>query len=128
MTARQLERGVIALVAAHSLCLGFVMLLFPNWALAQAGMPAEARSFFPSQSGLFLIILGGAYLMAVWRRPFAWLLVASKASAVLFLLTHYLLDGATVLIPAALFDGCMGIAVATVVIRSARAEIVPPRA
>jgi hypothetical protein len=85
-----------------------------------AGWEYDGPTFFPAQSGVFLLILGGSYLAAIWHRPFAWLLVASKAAAVVFLLAEYALgNGPTMLLlPAAALDGLMGLAVAAAVIHN----------
>ena len=79
--------------------------------------------FFPSQAGLFLLILGMAYATAVWRPRMAWVVVASKATAVVFLLTESLTSdypppGDLRLL--GLADGLMGAAVAVMVVWNAR--------
>ncbi len=112
MNARRLQKLIIAAVALHSLILGTAVLARPAWTLQLAGWQYEGPSFFPAQSGLFLLILGGAYPAAIWRPAFAWFLVASKAAAVVFLLAEYAFGGGpAMLLPAALFDGLMGLAV-----------------
>jgi hypothetical protein len=116
VNARRLERLVIAAVALHSLVLGTALLARPARTLQLVGWQYEGPSFFPAQSGLFLLILGGAYLAAIWHRQFAWFLVGSKAAAFVFLLAEYATgNGPVMLLPAALLDGLMGLAVAAVV-------------
>lgn len=124
MSGRLLERLIIAAVALHSFVLGGAMLLFPVSTLSFFGWSYSGTPFFPSQCGIFLVILGGGYVAAIWRRPFAWFLVGSKAVAVVFLLTHAAVgDPATtpLLLRTALLDGLMGIAVAAIVLRNIRA-------
>jgi hypothetical protein len=106
-------RVIILAVALHSFVLGMLMLLAPRWTLRLAGWPYDGPLFFPAQSGIFLLILGSAYFAAAWFRPFAWLLVGSKAAAVVFLVTCSFLDAAPPQILAcAAADGLMGAAVA----------------
>jgi hypothetical protein len=117
----RLDRLLIAAVGLHSLVLGTALLVHPAWILGMAGWQYDGPLFFPAQSGIFLLILGGAYLAGIRHRPFAWLLVASKAAAVTFLLVEYALgNGPVLLLPAAVFDGLMGLAVAVAVIRCDR--------
>ncbi|MBI5155392.1 hypothetical protein HZA57_09160, partial [Candidatus Poribacteria bacterium] len=61
MKVEHLLRLTVALVAAHSIVLGTAMLLFPRWVLALSGWRYDGPVFFPSQSGIFLLILAGAY-------------------------------------------------------------------
>lgn len=123
MTLERLRKIVIAAVAAHSLVLGAVMLIAPAWMLKMTGWQYEGPSFFPAQSGLFLMILGGGYAAALWSQPFAWFLVASKAAAIVFLVAEYVCgNGPLTLLPVAAFDGLMGLAVALVVVGSVRAQ------
>ena len=116
MTARRLEKLIICAVALHSLVLGAAMLTYPCWVLRMVGWDYEGPPFFPAQSGLFLLILGGAYVAGIWQRCFAGLLVTSKAAAVVFLVAQYAFgNGPLILILAACLDGLMGAAVAAVV-------------
>jgi hypothetical protein len=111
------EQAVIAAVAVHSFVLGFVLLYCPRWLLVNLGWNYEGPWFFPHQAGIFLILLSWAYLAGIWRTEFAWFLVASKATAVVFLLAECAAGGAPpVLLLAALFDGLMGAAVAAAII------------
>ncbi len=123
MNRRWVEVFVISAVALHSFALGFAMLVRPAWTLALLGWDYEGPLFFPAQSGIFLLILGGAYLTAIWRRPFAWFLVASKAAAVAFLVSEWGLGGGpSMVLVAAFFDGLMGTGVAVAVLLASRAE------
>lgn len=89
------------------------MLLWPAWALDVCGWNHEGPTFFPEQSGVFLLIFGGIWLVALWRRPVTWLLAASKAVAVVFLVAEYSLGHAPqAAILAAVLDGLMGTAAA----------------
>ncbi len=118
MNHRRISQIIIGGVALHSLVLGTLMLLIPVEFLNWLGWPYRGPVFFPSQSGIYLLILGGAYLAGVRYRPFAWFLVATKAAAVIFLLSHALVETGPrpFLLQVALLDGLMGLAVVLVLV------------
>jgi len=123
LTPRKLLNLVILAVAAHSVTLGVCLLSFPNWTLRLVGWGYTGPVFWPSQSGLFLIILGVAYGAAVRFPPLVWLLVGSKASAFVFLMAHALwLDAPRLSVLLAVEDGLMGLVVAVLWWLTARAE------
>ena len=105
---------MVAATALQSLILGASMTFWPAPTLAIFGWEYDGPGFFfPSQLGIFLFLLGTAYLIGVWRRPFAWFLVWTKVVAVAFLLTEYF----TFTMPpsillAAMGDGAAGAGVA----------------
>lgn len=104
------------------------MLVMPLWALDLVGWGYEGPRFFPAQAGVFLLLLGCGYFIGIWLRPFAWFLVGSKATAVVFLLSESLYNDipARLLLSAALLDGLMGAGVAGVLWLSLRAESPSP--
>jgi len=114
LLSRSLWLRVVTLaVAAHSVTLGVCLLSFPGWTLRLVGWDYSGPIFWPSQAGLFLIILGVAYSAASQSRAMAWLLVGSKGSACVFLMAHALwLDAPRLAILLACVDGSMGLAVA----------------
>ena len=117
---------VILAVAAHSVALGLSLLCFPMWALKLVGWDYSGEVFWPSQAGLFLIILGSAYAAALRWRPLTWLLIGSKACAIVFLTAHVLWLGAPRL--AGLLgvgDGLMGLVTAALLVSVERAERTP---
>ena len=121
MNALRVRQVIAGAVALHSLLLGSLMLVCPGRVLALTGWKCEGSLFFPSQSGLFLLILGCGYAAGIRHRPFAWFIVASKSAAVAFLVVQYFLGNAPVLLlPVAALDGVMGAAVAVAVRREAR--------
>jgi len=100
-------------IAAHSLAIGFALLAFPTWMLKAVGWEYTGEIFWPSQAGLFLIILGAAYAAAVKYRPLIWVLIGSKGSAIVFLLAHVVwLDAPKLVLPLGAIDGMMGLATA----------------
>jgi hypothetical protein len=132
-----LKRLSILVVGVHSIVLGVAMLFAPIrfLSLARWPYPPAHDPFFASQSGIFLIILGVAYLAALRHGVLVWLIVGSKLAAVLFLFGHGLFGGApfqVMLLGAA--DACLGLLVVAGVMaeQSARAhasaqEEAPPR-
>ena len=97
-------------IAAHSVALGVAMLSFPMWTLKVVGWEYSGEIFWPSQSGLFLIILGIAYAFALRHRRMVWLIIGSKASAIVFLLAHVIwLDAPRMVIILGVLDGAMGL-------------------
>jgi hypothetical protein len=81
-------RWLILLVGAHSCLLGVLMLGAPRAVLGILGFPASLPLFFPSQSGLFLLILGVCYLHAAAQPSYVFVILLSKALAVAFLVVH----------------------------------------
>ena len=117
MSITLLRKFIVGAVAAHSLVLGAAMLLFPLWTLRLSGWHYEGDTFFPSQSGLFLFLLGSLYLVAVRHAPLAWFLVATKATAVVFLITQsVLIELPPLILLAAVLDGLMGAGVAAALV------------
>jgi hypothetical protein len=122
-----LKRLSIIIVGMHSLVLGVGMLFAPIRFLSLAGWPHPPADdpLFASQSGIFLIILGVAYLAALRHDVFIWLIVGSKLAAVLFLFGHGLFAGAPfqVMLLGGV-DACMGLLVVSGVMveQSARAR------
>lgn len=64
------------------------MLAVPRFVLATFGFPDSGDVFFPSQSGIFLLILGFCYLYAAAEPSYVWTIVLSKTMAVIFLFAH----------------------------------------
>ena len=112
---------MILLVGIHSCVLGLAMLLAPRLILATFGFAPSASIFFPSQSGIFLLILGVCYLRALVVPSFVWTILVSKALAVLFLLVHVaFLDAPPIIWAAAAGDAAMLAAVAVLLHRHGR--------
>ena len=102
-------RLVIFLVSLHSFVLGFTMMVFPSSFLALVGWPALEGPFFPSQAGIFLMLLSLAYFLGLEHRGMVRFIILSKMAALAFLLFHFLFLGApSVILPTALLDGVMG--------------------
>jgi hypothetical protein len=114
LTTNRLHQIFLVLIALHSFILGGAMLFWSTSTMRLFGWEYTGPLFYPAQTGVFLVLLAGAYLAGLWYRPFAWFLVITKAVAVVFLLTEFYiveLDPPRTLLAAALGDGLMGIAV-----------------
>ena len=110
---RNLLSLLLAAVAAHSIVLGVVMLASPFWMLSNFGWEVSDSRFFPAQSGLFLLILGIVYAVAIRDRSLVWIVILSKAFAVAFLVGEALGGSCPpVVYVTAVIDGSMGAAVA----------------
>lgn len=83
-----LIRGLIGFIGIHSCVLGIVMLIAPHFMLRNFGFSETVPIFFPSQSGIFLLILGTCYLLALSEPTFVKVILISKAFAVVFLFAH----------------------------------------
>ena len=106
------KRLSIIVVAGHSLILGTALLFAPGEVLAFVQWPVVGDLFFVSQAGIFLIILGFAYLAALWHKVFVWLIVGSKLGAVRFLLGQsFFVEARFHLILAGIGDVCLGLLV-----------------
>lgn len=117
---------LILLVGAHSCVLGLVMLFAPHFMLATFGFPASTPIFYPSQSGIFLLILGVFYLRALRVPSFVWTIIVSKVLAVGFLFVHVVFLGAPSIIwAAAAGDAAMLAAVAVMLARHRKMESGP---
>ncbi|MBI2833401.1 MAG: hypothetical protein HYX76_03120 [Acidobacteria bacterium] len=87
-TRDPLVRIVVGLIGIHSCVLGLLMLLIPGVMLRAAGFPEPMPIFFPSQTGIFLLILGVCYLLALSQATLISVIVIAKACAVAFLFVH----------------------------------------
>lgn len=118
----RLLQAAILLVGAHSCALGVGMLAMPRLLMGLLGFAAPESVFFPSQSGIFLLICGLFYLAALREPSYVWTIVVSKALAVLFLAGHLLFGGAPPLLWLALAgDLGMGLGVGLLAWRHRRA-------
>jgi transcriptional regulator with AAA-type ATPase domain len=115
---RRLRRDAL-LIGLHSCILGCAMLLVPSTMAALLGFPEPATPFFASQSGIFLLVLGVCYLLALRWRALVATIVVSKTLALPFLIAHAaFLDAPAIIWAAAAGDGAMLIAVLWLLRRS----------
>lgn len=109
-------RVVMALVSLHSLLLGLALYFFTAPVLRAFGFLAGPSLFYPRQSGVFLFILGIAYLLPAVDlrrfRAFAWFALVSKLCAVLFLYGEVLVFHASLIVLlAGIGDTLMGLVI-----------------
>lgn len=108
----KLERRLVVLIALHSYAVGFGLLFLTEWATRLGGWDRPAPLFFARQAGVFHFLLASAYLLEYFRRGSVTLLLAAKATAVVFLTAMMLVEPAPWLVPlSAAADGLMGLAV-----------------
>lgn len=79
---------VIGLIALHSCLLGLSLMFFPRLMMQVLGLDMRLPIFFPSQAGVFLLLLGLCYLNALRDRSYFKILLVSKTAAVTFLSVH----------------------------------------
>lgn len=99
--------GLVLLIGVHSCILGILMLLAPRFMLGLLGFSPDTPIFFPSQSGIFLLILGICYLLALADASLLKVILISKAFAVVFLVAHAVCSAPPTIWAAALGDAAM---------------------
>jgi len=124
---------VLWLVALHSALVGLGLIVHPAWLIARAGFHPLAEPFFPTQGGVFHIVMAVGYALAARdpiRRPelvrFA---IVVKVMATVFLVTWWSLARPipTVLL-SGVADGAMAVVIAGAQARWRRAEAAAPAA
>ena len=119
LNARRIENLIVLLIGLHSLILGLAMAFQPMRTLQLFGWDYKGPMFFPTQTGVFLVLFGILFFAFLKYRNLIWFIVVIKGTAVLFLVSQKFILGSdvpcTVLI-AAIFDGLMGALVATILI------------
>ena len=112
ITKHTLLSLLILLIGLHSCMLGLVMLVAPQLIMNVFGMSIPESLFFPSQSGIFLIILSGCYLYALKDPGYIKVIIFSKSLAVIFLVVEVaVLNAPTIIWAAAAGDFSMLVAV-----------------
>jgi hypothetical protein len=88
-------RLILGLVAAHSTAVGIGLLIAHPTILRALGFQAVGEPFFPSQGGIFHIVMAVAYTLPALHparfEPFILLAVIAKTMATLFLIGYWLL-------------------------------------
>ncbi len=110
-----LEGPLVYLIALHSVLVGGMLLIAPEWAVPFAGWKGATPMFFPRQAGIFHFVVVLGYL-GEWRATrTVRLMVATKAIAFAFLMGAWLDGESAWSVPfSGLADGAMGLAVALV--------------
>ncbi len=109
---RDLERWLVALIAAHSVVVGLALLLVPRFAVTFGGWPGADPIFFIRQAGVFHFVLATGYLVEHAQTRGVILLLCAKSVAVVFLLGYWIVMPVPWIVPFSGFaDGAMGLAV-----------------
>jgi len=108
-----IERWLVALITAHTVGVGAMLLFAPEWSCTVfGGWSSLGPLFFPRQSGIFHFILAFAYLLEYRRLRTVTIMVVAKALALLFLLSCAALDGVPWVVPfSGVTDGLMGLTI-----------------
>lgn len=107
-----LERVLVALIAAHSVGVGLILLAAPAFALRFGGWDAQPTLFFLRQAGVFHFVVAFGYLTEHLRHRGIALLLFAKLSAFVFLLGATLVAAPPWAVPfCGAADGAMALAV-----------------
>lgn len=86
------EKLLVYLIALHSIMVGAMFLLLPQWTMRFAGWHGIDPIFFAYQAGIFHMVLAAAYLIE-WRRyRGVSILITAKIVAFFFLVTATIID------------------------------------
>lgn len=117
-----LERLLVALICAHSLGVGLLLMGVPQWALRFGGWEGIDPVFFAQQAGIFHVVLVAGYLLEWVRHRDVAFMIAAKTIAVVFLLGMWAVSDVPWAVPlSGVADGLMA-AVVWWVHRRAQAE------
>lgn len=109
---RQLEQWLIWLVVAHTLGVGFMLVVVPEWAVRFAGWNGADPTFFPRQAGIFHFVVAFGYLLEYHRHRSVTFLVGTKMIAGVFLLGAWILGVTAWSVPfSGITDALMGLVV-----------------
>ena len=105
---------VLYLVALHSFLTGLALVVQPAWSLKLVGFSPICERFFPTQGGVFHILMAVAYVMgAVNAKKYHYVIVFAiivKSAATLFLLTYcFVVEFKWIILLFGIGDGLMGL-------------------
>jgi hypothetical protein len=86
------ERLLIGLIALHTVMVGAMFLLAPQWTMRFAGWQDIDPVFFAYQAGVFHVVLAAAYLLEFWQYRGVSILITAKVIAFVFLISATLID------------------------------------
>jgi hypothetical protein len=113
------ERTVVVLIALHSIGVGLCLTLATAWGARFGGFASPVPLFFPRQAGAFHFVVAAIYLVEYFHYRGVFLLVMTKAAAVVFLFLTAGLDSVPWVVPLS-GVGDFLMAVAVVLLRRAR--------
>ena len=115
------ERWLVWLIALHSVVVGVMLLFLPAWSAAFGGWGEASPLFFARQAGVFHFVVAFAYVYEYLRHRGVTILVVTKATAFVFLVTAALLgEPAWSVAFSGVADGGMGLVVLLVHRRATR--------
>ena len=99
----------------HTCGVAISLFIFPSEYLTFLGLEGYRGRFFQTQAGLFHLVLGVAYLLALyqWQKapPLIFFAVIAKSIAIVFLVLYYFFfEPAWIILFSAFGDGLLGIA------------------
>ena len=99
-------------LALHSVAVGLGLIWHPAALLSQIGYAPCSEPFFPTQGGVFHIIMGVGYSMAAWDplrfRGLVVFTIVVKTLATIFLIIYWLINPSfQVILLSGLVDGVM---------------------
>jgi len=105
---------VLWLVALHSIAIGLVLIAQPALLMKLSGFSPECDRFFPTQGGVFHILMALAYVMGATNiKKYHYLIVFSiivKAVATLFLMVYFFtIEFKWIVLLSGIGDGIMGL-------------------
>jgi hypothetical protein len=106
------ERILIVLVALHSVIIGVVFFLAPDWLIRFGGWQRIEPIFFAHQAGAFHLALATAYLIEYFRYRGILVILGAKSIALIFLMLEAFLGTVPWAVPVSgLGDGAMAVLV-----------------
>jgi len=86
------EKLLVSLIALHSIIVGAMFLMAPDWTMKFAGWQSISPVFFAYQAGIFHLVLATAYLLEYHRYRGVSIVIAAKSIAFVFLITATIID------------------------------------
>ncbi len=116
-TARNRLQFVLWLVAVHSAAVAVGLMAHPVALLERLGFAAVGEPFFPTQGGVFHLVMAVGYAMAAWspdrNRCLAVFSIVVKVLATLFLLVYwFVISRLPAVLLSGLVDGAMAVMIA----------------
>ena len=110
----KLLSAVLYLVALHSFLTGLALVVQPTWSMKLVGFSPICERFFPTQGGVFHILMAVAYVMgAVDAQKYHYVIVFAiivKLAATLFLLVYcFTVEFKWIILLFGIGDGLMGL-------------------
>jgi len=110
----KLLSAVLYLVALHSFLTGLALVVQPAWSMELVGFSPICERFFPTQGGVFHIVMAVAYIMgAVNAKKCHYVIVFAiivKSAATLFLLAYcFTVEFKWIILLFGIGDGLMGV-------------------